>query len=55
VPPLSFSRPQTEEPWQITLRATGESLAVFLRGNQRLAAQGGATLFDDVRVVDLGQ
>jgi hypothetical protein len=40
VPPFSFSRPQTEEPRQITLRATGESLTVFLRGNQGLAAQG---------------
>jgi hypothetical protein len=32
----------------------GESLTVFLRGCYAVAVQLGATLFDDVRVVDLG-
>jgi hypothetical protein len=46
-----------EDVWvhtQVTVRASGESLTVFLKGYHPFAAQGGATLFDDVRVVDLG-
>ncbi|MGD9048438.1 MAG: hypothetical protein PVF77_10315 [Anaerolineae bacterium] len=46
-----------EEVWvhtQLTVRASGETLTVFLKGYHPFAAQGGATLFDDVRVVDLG-
>ena len=39
---------------QVTVRASGETLTIFLKGYHPLAAQGGATLFDDVRVVDLG-
>jgi hypothetical protein len=39
---------------QVTVRATGESLTVFLKGYHPFAVQGGATLFDNVRVVDLG-
>jgi hypothetical protein len=54
LPPLSFSCPQAEEPWQVTVRASGESLMVFLKGYHPFATQGGATLFDDVRVVDEG-
>jgi len=38
----------------VAVRANGESLTVFLKGYHPFAAQGGATLFDDVRVVDLG-
>jgi len=40
---------------QVTVRASGETLTVFLKGYHPFAAQGGATLFDDMRVVDLGQ
>ena len=46
-----------EETWvhtQVIVRASGETLTVFLKGYHPFAAQGGATLFDDVRVVDLG-
>jgi hypothetical protein len=46
-----------EDTWvhtQATVRATGPSLTIFLKGYHQFAAQGGATLFDDVRVVDLG-
>ena len=46
-----------EEVWvhtQLVVKATGETLTVFLKGYHPFAAQGGATLFDDVRVVDLG-
>jgi hypothetical protein len=39
---------------QVAVQANGESLTVFLKGYHPFAAQGGATLFDDVRVVDLG-
>jgi hypothetical protein len=39
---------------QVTVRAGGPGLGVFLKGYHPFAAQGGATLFDDVRVVDLG-
>ena len=47
-----------EDVWvhtQVTARASGETLTVFLKGYHPFAAQRGATLFDDVRVVDLGQ
>jgi hypothetical protein len=46
-----------EEVWvhtQLTARAAAESVTVFLKGYHPFAAQGGATLFDDVRVEDLG-
>jgi hypothetical protein len=46
-----------EDAWvhtQVTVRATGEALTLFLKGYHPFAAQGGATLFDDVRVEDLG-
>jgi hypothetical protein len=46
-----------EETWvhtQVAVRASGETLTVFLKGYHPFAAQGGATLFDDVCVVDLG-
>ena len=39
---------------QVVVRAPGETLTVFLKGYHPFAAQGGATLFDDVQVVDLG-
>jgi hypothetical protein len=39
---------------QFTVRASGESMTLFLKGYHPFAVQGGATLFDDVRVVDLG-
>jgi hypothetical protein len=39
---------------QVVVKASGESLCVFLKGDHPFATQGGATLFDDVRVVDLG-
>ena len=50
-------RNPTEQAWvhtQVTVRTSSESLAVFLRGCYPFAEQGGATRFDDVRVVDLG-
>ena len=40
---------------QVTVRASGASLTVFLKGYHPYAVQGGATLFDDVRVEDLGR
>jgi len=46
-----------EEVWvhtQVTVRATGEMLTLFLKGYHPFAAQGGATMFDNVRIVDLG-
>jgi hypothetical protein len=46
-----------EEEWVHTeelVEAGGEALTVFLKGYHPFAAQGGATLFDAVRVVDLG-
>ena len=46
-----------EETWvhtQITVKASGERLTVFLKGYHPFAEQGGATMFDDVRVADLG-
>ena len=39
---------------QVTVRASGEALTVFLKGRHPLAMRGGATLFDNVHVVDLG-
>ena len=46
-----------EDTWvhtQVTVQATGTSLTIFLKGYHPFAAQGGATLFDNVQVVDLG-
>ena len=46
-----------EDVWlhtEFTVRASGETLTIFLKGRHPLAVQGGATLFDVVRVVDLG-
>ena len=46
-----------EEIWvhtRVVVQATGQSLTIFLKGYHPFATQGGATLFDDVRVVDLG-
>jgi hypothetical protein len=45
-----------EDVWvvtHVTVRATGETLTVFLNGYHPFAVQGGATLFDDVRVVEM--
>lgn len=45
-----------EDTWvhtQVTVRASGQTLTVFLKGYHPFAAQGGATLFDDVQVMDL--
>jgi len=39
---------------QVTVRASGETVIVFLKGYHPSAVQGGATLFDDVSVRDLG-
>lgn len=50
-------RNPTEKAWvhtQVTVRANSGTVTVFLKGYHPFAAQGGATLFDDVRVVDLG-
>lgn len=46
-----------EDVWlhtQVIVRATAETLTIFLRGYHPQAVRGGATLFDDVQVVDLG-
>jgi hypothetical protein len=46
-----------EDVWvhtQVTVRAAGEVMTVFLKGWHPVALKGGATLFDDVRVLDLG-
>ena len=46
-----------EDVWthtQVTVKASSEALTVSLKGHHPFAAQGGATMFDDVRVVDLG-
>jgi hypothetical protein len=46
-----------EDVWvhtEVTVRASGERLTIFLKGYHPSAVQGGATLFDDVRVMDLG-
>ena len=39
---------------QVIVKVSGGNLTVFLKGFHPFAAQGGATLFDDVSVVDLG-
>ena len=39
---------------QVEVRATGDAITVFLNGYHPYAAHGGATLFGDVRVADLG-
>lgn len=46
-----------EEAWvhtQLIVKASGRNLTVFLKGYHPFASQGGATMFDQVRVVDLG-
>lgn len=46
-----------EDAWvhtQVTVQARDGSLTLFLKGYHPVAMQGGATLFDDVRVLDLG-
>jgi len=46
-----------EEIWvhtQVVVKASGERLTLFLKGYHPFAVQGGATLFDAVRVEDLG-
>jgi hypothetical protein len=40
---------------QTEMRATGTRLTIFLKAAHRVAAGGGATLFDDVSIVDLGE
>jgi hypothetical protein len=37
-----------------TVRASGDRLTIFLKGYHPSPVRGGATLFDDVRVTDLG-
>lgn len=39
---------------QQTVRATTTKMTVFLKAVHRVAAGGGATLFDDVSIIDLG-
>ena len=39
---------------RVTVQTSGEVLTLFPKGYHPYAAQGGATLFDDVRVMDLG-
>lgn len=46
-----------EDAWvhsQATVTGKGEAMTLFLKGYHPMAVQGGATLFDDVRVLDLG-
>jgi hypothetical protein len=46
-----------EDAWvhtEETVTAAGPSMTIFLKAHHPQPAQGGATLFDDVRVVDLG-
>ena len=46
-----------EDAWvhtQVTVQAKSAVLTLFLKGYHPVAVQGGATLFDDVRVLDLG-
>jgi hypothetical protein len=46
-----------DETWvhtQVIVRASAETLTIFPKGYHPFAAHGGATLLDDVRVVDLG-
>lgn len=38
-----------------TLQATGSQMTIYLRVTHRVAAPGGATLLDDVRVMDRGE
>jgi hypothetical protein len=40
---------------EVSVLASGTSLTVFLKGYHPFAVRGGATLFDEVRVVDLGR
>lgn len=40
---------------EVTIRATGPTMTIFLKAAHRVAAGGGATLFDDVSVTDLGE
>lgn len=40
---------------QATVRATGTTMTIFLKAVHRIAAGGGATLFDDVSIIDLGE
>jgi hypothetical protein len=40
---------------QATIRVTGTTMTIFLKAVHRVAAGGGATLFDDVSVTDLGE
>lgn len=40
---------------QTEIRASGPRLTIFLKAVHRVAAGGGATLFDDVKIVDLGE
>lgn len=47
-----------EDVWvhtQVIVQASGDVLSVFLKGFHPFAVQGGATLFDGARMVDLGQ
>lgn len=39
---------------QVVVKAQAEALTLFLKGYHPQAVQGGATLFDDVHVIDLG-
>jgi hypothetical protein len=39
---------------EVTVRASGEAMTIFLKGHRPVAVQGGATLFDDVHLLDLG-
>jgi hypothetical protein len=46
-----------EEAWahtHVMVQDSGKVLTVFLKGYHPFAAQGGATMFDAARVVDLG-
>ena len=40
---------------QVTIRASSPQMTIFLKAAHRVAASGGATLFDDVRVTDEGE
>ena len=40
---------------EVTIRTTSPTMAIFLKAVHRVAAGGGATLFDDVSVTDLGE
>jgi hypothetical protein len=46
-----------EDTWvhtRVTVRGRGHALTIFLKGYHPSPVRGGATLFDDVRVMDLG-